>query len=303
MNAREKGIFNKFNVTRTDGRDTPGEKHEGDQYFVLNITTDPYAIPALAAYADACQSEYTVLATDIQRMIGDKVMACSEYVTVPEVTLPSGQVVPSFRVGKYLSSRGPGNIPVSIATSAPWVEINYQDARDAADLAHLALITERQALAIAFDISQQAINWTGGEVGNGALFQGLHQGNFEEAQPANVESEDETERRWLELSNGERIYDFAGNAYTWVFDDVQGDENGLTTIIKADSISLTTALYPSREKGMGWRPDSERNWSGYALIRGGYWRSESDAGAFVLNYGWPGYGGDLVGFRCTKPGL
>ena len=303
MNAREKGIFHKFNVTRTDGRDAPGEKHEGDQYFVLNITTDPYAIPALAAYAEACRSEYAVLASDIQNMIGSKVLASSEYITVPDVTLPSGQMVPSFRVAKYLSSRGPGDTPVSIATSAPWVEINYKDARDAADRAHLVLLTETQALAIAFDISQQAINWTGGKVGNGSLFQGLHNDNFDEAQPANVESEDETERRWLELSNGERIYDFAGNAYTWIFDDVQGDENGLTTIIKADSISLATAPYPSRQNGMGYRPDGERDWSGAALVRGGCWGSESHAGAFGLNYGWPVNEGDGVGFRCTKPGL
>ena len=303
MKNREIGIYNKFNVTRTDGRDAPGEKHHGAQYFVLNISTDPFAIPALAAYAEACKSEYTPLATDIQNLIGKKLLASSEYITVPEVTLPGGLVVPSFKVAKYLCSRGASDIPVSNATGAPWVEINYQDARDAADRAYLALITETQALAIAFDICQQDINWTGGKVGEGDLFQGLRNDSVDEAQPATFVSEDETERRWHQLSNGEQIYDFAGNAFSWIFDDVQGDGNGLTTIIKADSISLTTAPYPSRKKGMGWRPDGQCDWSGRALVRGGCWGSGSYAGAFVLGRGWPVREGGDVGFRCTKPGL
>jgi hypothetical protein len=294
------GLFQKFNVSRTDGRDAPGEKHHGAEYFVLDMA-DTFAIPALTAYAEACKHEYPVLSADLFRKASEKSLAASEFITVPEVTLPNGLVVPSFLCAKFLSSQGLNDTPISLFTGKPWVEINYQESRDAALRAGLNLITETQALAIAFNVSQQAINWTGGEVGNGALFQGLRNDNFDEAQPANVESEDETERRWFELSNGERIYDFAGNAYTWVFDDVQGDENGLTTIINADSPSLTTAPFPSREKGMGWRPDGQRDWSGHALIRGGCWLSESYAGAFYLVGGWPGnrYGG--VGFRCTKP--
>ncbi|MHB0925983.1 MAG: hypothetical protein ACYC1F_05730, partial [Gallionellaceae bacterium] len=67
-----------------------------------------------------------------------------------------------------------------------------------------------------------------------------------------------------------------------------------------DSISLTTAPYPSCEKGMGYRPDGERDWSGFALVRGGYWRSESRAGVFSLFYGWRDYENGVVGFRCTK---
>lgn len=301
MNARQQGLYQKFNVSRTDGGDQPGEKHHGAEYFVLDLSDDPFAIPAAIAYAAACRNDYPALAADLERKASEKELAASEYTTVPEVTLPNGLVVPSFRCAKFLSSRGVNDMPLSIFTAAPWVEINYQESRDAAKCAGLNLITEMQCLAIAYNISQQAINWTGGEVGNGDLFQGLRNGNFDEAQPANVESEDETERRWFELSNGERIYDFSGNAFTWVLDDVQGDENGLTTIIKTDSPSLTTAPFPSREKGMGWRPDGQRDWSGRALLRGGYWGSESTAGAFSLNRGWPDRRSAYVGFRCTHP--
>jgi len=190
------------------------------------------------------------------------------FIIVPAVTLPSGTLVPSFQVGQYACGRGEDGKAIVTPEAAPWVSIKYHDAIKACEAAGYRLITELQWLAIAHDAASQPCNWTGGAVGEGRLYQGLHKGSVNEAQrPA--EAEDPDERRWHKLSNGERIYDFAGNAFTWIFDDVQGDERGLTCRIAADSISLTTAPYPSPEKGMGWRPDGERNGSGYALIRGG----------------------------------
>jgi len=225
------------------------------------------------------------------------------YVTVPQTTLPGGLVVPEFWAGQFLAGRGADGKPVSRADVAPWVEINYHESIAAANDAGLAILRETQALAIAWNASQQDENWSGGKVGEGVLFMGLHKGTVDEAQPASYESPDADERRWLVLSNGERIYDFGGNAFFWVFDDIQGDDQGLTTLINADSPSLTTAPYPSMEKGMAWRPDGQRDWSGLALIRGGYWFSESCAGAFSLSGVWPVIRSDFVGFRCTQPGL
>jgi hypothetical protein len=300
MNQQEQGLYHKFNISRTDGTDAPSGKHFGDEYFVLNLTTDKHTIPAIAAYAESCAAEYPLLASDLRAKVAATVKASSLFITVPEVTLPSGKVVPSFQIAQYIASRGPAGIPQSVADAMPWVEINYNDARKACAVAGYDLLAETRALAIAYDISQQDINWTGGKVGEGKIFQGIHKDNVSEAQAGTYESDDAEERRWHQLSNGERIYDFSGNCYTWVFDDVQGDENGLTGKIAADSISLTTAPYPSQEKGMGWRPDGEQNWSGVALVRGGCWGSGSRAGVFRLNYGYPEYRYDDVGFRCTK---
>ena len=104
------------------------------------------------------------------------------------------------------------------------------------------------------------------------------------AQSNDYEPSDADDRRWFILSNGERIYDAVGHLYTWVFDDVQGDENGLIAKpFSASSISLTTAPHPSMEKGVGWHPKADSNWSGRALLRGGYWDS-----------------GGYVGFRCIR---
>lgn len=291
MNARQQGLTNKFNVSLTDGRDSFGGDRFGADYFVLDLTHDKFADSAALAYAD------------LREKISAKAIANSEYIIVPETTLPGGLVVPEFKVAKYLASQSPGGHPVSSATGTPWVDINYHDTIATVKQAGLALLTETQALAIAYNISQQPINWTGGQVGEGSIYQGLHKGTVSSAQPASYESTDPEERRWHELSNGERIYDFAGNAYTRIFDNVHGDDAGLTTTIAADSISLTTAPYPSQEKGMGYRPNSDRDWSGNALVRGGCWSSGSYAGVFGLNLGWPGGAYVNVGFRCTLPGL
>lgn len=303
MNAIDQsklGLYGKFNITRVDGLDAVGERHHGDKYFVLNTTTDPHSIPAIAAYAESCAATYPELARDLKSMISEHMQKSSEYITVPEVKLPSGLVVPSFKVGKYISSRGPLDTPISTESGKPWVEINYHEAIAAAQSNSLNLLTETQALAIAYDISQQDINWTDGKVGKGKIFQGIHKDNVSEAQIGEYVSSDAKERRWHGLSSGERIYDFSGNCFTWIFDDVQGNEKGLTGKIAADSISLTTAPYPSEEQGMGWYPEGGANWSGVALVRGGCWHSGSYAGVFCLGSGLPDRRGDYIGFRCTK---
>lgn len=63
------GIYGKFTVTRNDGQSAPGEKHERCDYFVLDITHDPFALPALQAYAEACRAGgYAQLADDLDTM-------------------------------------------------------------------------------------------------------------------------------------------------------------------------------------------------------------------------------------------
>jgi formylglycine-generating enzyme required for sulfatase activity len=222
------------------------------------------------------------------------------FITVPQVTLPNGTVVPSFQVGQFVCSKGEDGKAAINAEGAPWVRINFEDAKAASREIGAEMITELQWLAIAHDVANQDCNWTGGKVGEGDLFQGLRNDTVNERQPGAFVSSDTTEQRWLTLSNGERICDLNGNVYQWVFDNVQGDENGIIARDFAeDSPSITTPQYPSEENGMGnyevW------DWSGHALIRGGCWCSESNAGVFCLGYGWHDYGNVGIGFRCTKP--
>jgi formylglycine-generating enzyme required for sulfatase activity len=222
------------------------------------------------------------------------------FITVPQVTLPNGTVVPSFQVGQFACSKGADGKAEVTDTGIPWVRINFAAAKAACKEIGGELITELQWLAIAHDVANQDCNWTGGKVGEGDLFQGLRNDTVNEGQPGTFISPDTTEQRWLTLSNGERICDLNGNIYQWVFDNVQGDEKGIIARDFAeDSPSITTPQFPSEENGMGnydvW------DWSGRALVRGGYWYSGSSAGVFCLNGDWPGSESGDVGFRCTKP--
>lgn len=230
----------------------------------------------------------------------------SLFVTVPETTLPGGLVVPAFQVSRFMASEGADGQLVVSGTGAPLVYISYHDARKACAAAGFAMITETQALSLAWNLSQCARNWISGVVGEGSMYQGLHLDldDVDEAYDYQFVSRDTSERRefYLNVSSTEPIIDAAGNAYTWVFDDVQGDVQGVVArAFAADSPSITTAPYPSMQKGMGWQPKAGNDWSGLALIRGGCWCSGGGAGVFRLGNGWPGCGVGSVGVRCTKP--
>ena len=65
MSDKNKGLYNKFVVRRTDGSSEQGGKHEHCDYFVLDLSHDKHAIPALRAYAESCEPEYKALADDL----------------------------------------------------------------------------------------------------------------------------------------------------------------------------------------------------------------------------------------------
>ena len=64
-----RGLYDKFIVTRTDGQSDPGEKHDGCDYFVLDLTHDVHALPALIAYEMSCRQDYPKLADDLAEKI------------------------------------------------------------------------------------------------------------------------------------------------------------------------------------------------------------------------------------------
>lgn len=65
MSDKNRGLYGKFKVERTDGRSLDGQKHENCRYFVLDLDHDPFAVPAIKAYAEACQEKYPSLADDL----------------------------------------------------------------------------------------------------------------------------------------------------------------------------------------------------------------------------------------------
>lgn len=69
---KSKGLYNKFSVTRVDGSSHYGKKHNQCEYFVLDLTHDPLAIPAIRAYSlEASKAGYTKLAEDLWQKAKD----------------------------------------------------------------------------------------------------------------------------------------------------------------------------------------------------------------------------------------
>jgi hypothetical protein len=70
MNDKTRGLYDKFRVERVDGSSEAGNKHFGCDYFVLDLTHDPHALPALAAYSVSCADEYPQLSADLKLKCG-----------------------------------------------------------------------------------------------------------------------------------------------------------------------------------------------------------------------------------------
>lgn len=61
---RELGLYAKYHVVRR------GTEEVVEDAFVLRVGRDPFAAPALRAYADACEARYPKLAADLRRWVG-----------------------------------------------------------------------------------------------------------------------------------------------------------------------------------------------------------------------------------------
>lgn len=226
--------------------------------------------------------------------------ASSGYIHFPRTTLPGGLVVEAFEVAQYMNCVGEDGKAFVSESAAPRVRISFNDAVKACEAAGAGLIRGSQHLALAWDIANQDDNWTGGKVGKGHIYRGIHKGNVSSAQRNDFVPHDSLERRWHVLSTGDRIYDFAGHLFSWMKNDLPGNADGLAGKIPADSPYLSVGAEFKQSQGAGWRPDGSRDWSGYALVRGGFWNSGDYAGVFRLYYGSPDYENDDVGFRSTK---
>ena len=72
MTDKDKGLYKKYIVSRTDGQSDTGQKHEDCEYFVLDLTHDIHALVAYQAYADSCRKGLPRLADDIDAFFDRK---------------------------------------------------------------------------------------------------------------------------------------------------------------------------------------------------------------------------------------
>ncbi|MDD2438515.1 MAG: SUMF1/EgtB/PvdO family nonheme iron enzyme [Bacilli bacterium] len=140
--------------------------------------------------------------------------------------------------------------PVSQANGTPWRQVNWYVAKAACELMGAHIMTNAEWMAIARDIEQVKDNWTGGEVGSGVINRGQPGSAIESIDPLSGEN-----KRIHVLSNGQEIWDFAGNLYEWIDEKIDCEK-----IRCSDELMLYTSNPDS-----GWHEFSEIvNWGGYS---------------------------------------
>ncbi len=238
-----------------------------------------------------------------------------------------------FCVMKYEAKQDSGSIPISQPSGSPWVSITqtnaitYSTKVDGCDSCHL--IKEKEWLTIAQNIMSVASNWSSGTIGSGYLYTGHNDGT-----PANSldSSNDDTngyygtggasgqQKRTLKLSNGEVIWDFAGNVWEWTSGQITGGQPGiigggyawrewgaLTThgTLNPDPYPSTTGITGAgtwtSANGIGVIYSDAENGVLHGMVRGGSWIDWTHAGPLALDINqWPSWSGPAFGFRVAR---
>ena len=147
---------------------------------------------------------------------------CQGYILVPGSTVLGTS---DFWVMKY-EAKNVGGVATSQVASTPWVMISQTDAMTTSSAACSGchLISEAEWLTIAHNVLGVSSNWSGGTVGSGYIYGGHNDNSPTNALAADTNDANgysgETntggnQRRTLTLTNGEVIWDIAGNVYEW----------------------------------------------------------------------------------------
>ncbi len=244
------------------------------------------------------------------------------YILVPKNTT---YVAQDFCVMKYEAKDDGYGTAVSTAANTPWVNINRATARGHCQAlgAGYDLISNEQWQTIAKNIAGVAANWSNGIVLDSELNRG-HSDNS----PANTlaASSDDTsgncsgtgetcdsttwnsQRRTHTLSNGNVIWDIAGNVWEWMSNDntATNGANDHMSLISGGDIRQTrygasafctdTANSPYCGMGNGWFTIA----AGGAVWRGGSYWYDTDTGIFATGLANAATAtGAGLGFRCV----
>jgi formylglycine-generating enzyme required for sulfatase activity len=267
-----------------------------------------------------------------------------------------------FCVMKY-EAKNVGGIANSTASGTPWVSLTWQQAKTNCEAlgTDYHLITDNEWLTIAKNAENIATNWNSSVVGTGFIYLGHNDNNPANSLPADINDSNgyygtndgvsspgdgnftnfpsndarayQGQKRTLTLSNGEVIWDLAGNVWEWVNDSMpiasryHGGDQRWMSYSSDDGTGKIASLVPAlMTPSSGWNANNGmgRYYDGFSLagaynsiseapdfctgycsptavfLRGGTWDYGAYAGAFaLLLYHGPSASGALSGFRCT----
>jgi hypothetical protein len=252
----------------------------------------------------------------------------TSFLTYTKANCPNGFIAfgdNKFCVMKY-EARNESSKPASIATGTPWVEIEAQDALNACQSLgpHYDLMTNGEWMEIARDIEGVDANWSGASVSNGILSSG-HTGSLCDSTLENVGADcstvsaDFSTSRIHTLSNGEKIWDFAGNASEWInwekstlsilekgpnncdagWMEIDSRLNEGNCDLTADHIAPSTALTNASHNIGLVHVDDSKTFSGVSA-RGGDYANSANAGIYSLDTTYElSDKPNSVSFRCV----
>ena len=284
---------------------------------------------------------------------------------VASITCPTGFIIvpgssnygtSSFCIMKYdakiygndvgTAGYSPTNLPSSRASGTPYVNISQTNAitqatktvnQSGTTIANAHLTTEAEWLTVAQNVLGVASNWSGGAVGNGYIYRG-HSDNAPANSLAastdtdgyygtgNSISSSPEQKRTLTLTNGEVIWDLAGNVWNWTSGQTSGANNqpgingngyfwrdwkDLTNPgnLTPNPSPVATGIsgssgWTANTNGIGviYSDSDEVGLRGF--IRGGVWNAGIDSGVLYLNlYNVPYDSYTYLGFRVSSSGL
>ncbi len=270
------------------------------------------------------------------------------------ITCPTGFIVvpgsatygtSNFCVMKYeakIAGQSNGNqtysstfVPESRADGTPWVNISQTNAIAAAQtipgcLTACHLITEAEWLTIAQNVLSVPSNWSGGAVGSGYIYSGHN--NYGPSSSLAADTNDSNgyagetntggnQRRTLTLTNGEVIWDLAGDVSEWTSGTSTTGQPGITgetgyswkewTAVTAPG-SLSYSPSPAATnlpgasawnsiQGVGQLYSYSGETTAYGLFRGGSWYGfNTIAGVLMLKFNASSGTYVDVGFRVSR---
>jgi prepilin-type N-terminal cleavage/methylation domain-containing protein len=320
------GTYPATSAAINSGKGFPQTSGIAYSYNSLDNNTN-YCASATSTTASGIAYHYTPKDGQIKSGdCGSLALSCpSGFISVPS---SSTYGTSNFCVMKY-EAKNVAGVATSQAAGLPWDNISQTAAATTATAACSSchLITEAEWMTIVQNVLGVASNWSGNAVGSGYIYSGHNDNSPANSLAASSDdsngyygtgnSSPSNQRRTLALSNGEVIWDLAGNAWEWTSGTFSGVfptpanvwtewSNGSLvmndlSVYSRPSYGVPAAVaWNSLTNGIG-QLNTSSGTGARGLLRGGSFGDGASAGVSCLFLGiGPLYVATAVGFRVTE---